>query len=67
MSEPRPAALIPARRAPARGRPGGGRAHPPTRARVWQLLALLGVVALLGWLVYNTQANMAARGIRSGW
>lgn len=67
MSDPRPAALIPARPAPARARPGWSWHHPATRARAWQLLALLGVVALLGWLVYNTQANMAARGIRSGW
>jgi len=67
MSDPRPAALIPARPAPPRARAGWSWHHPATRARVWQLLALLGVVALLGWLVYNTQANMAARGIRSGW
>ena len=67
MSAARPAALIPARPAPARPRAGWSWHHSATRARVWQLLALLGVVALLGWLIYNTQANMAARGIRSGW
>lgn len=59
--------LIPARPAPPRPRPGWSWQHPATRARVWQLLAVLGIAALLGWLVYNTQANMAARGIQSGW
>lgn len=59
--------LIPPRPAPPRARAGWSWHHPATRARVWQLLALLVVVALLGWLVFNTQANMAARGIQSGW
>ena len=59
--------LIPPRPAPARPRAGWSWHHPATRARLWQVLALLGVVTLLGWLVYNTQTNMAARGIQSGW
>ena len=37
------------------------------RALLWQALALLAVLALLGWLAANTHANMAARGIQSGW
>lgn len=41
--------------------------HPATRALVWQVLAVLALVAGIGWLVHNTQANMAARGIQSGW
>jgi general L-amino acid transport system permease protein len=34
---------------------------------VWQTLAVCAVVAALFWLAFNTQANMVARGIRSGW
>ncbi|MET1114252.1 MAG: ABC transporter permease subunit [Comamonas sp.] len=70
MNGERPAAPVPvraARPAPPRPRAGWSWHHPATRARVWQLLALLGLAALLGWLVWNTQANMAARGIQSGW
>lgn len=59
--------LIPARPAPPRPRPGWSWQNPATRALVWQLLAVLGLVGLLAWLVHNTQANMAARGIQSGW
>jgi len=32
-----------------------------------ELLAVAAVAAFLGWLAWNTQANMLARGIRSGW
>ncbi|MDD2546092.1 MAG: ABC transporter permease subunit [Burkholderiaceae bacterium] len=64
MSEP---ALIPPRPAPRRPRPLGSWRHPATRALVWQALAWLAVLGGLGWLVHNTQANMAARGIQSGW
>lgn len=67
MPAERPSPLIAARPAPPRARAGWSWHHPATRARVWQLLALLGVAVLLGWLVFNTQANMAARGIQSGW
>jgi len=67
MNGERPAVPIPARPAPPRPRAGWSWHHPATRARVWQLLALLGITALLGWLVWNTQSNMAARGIQSGW
>ena len=41
--------------------------HPATRALLWQMLAVVLVLALLGWLVVNTRANMALRGIQSGW
>ncbi|PRD64268.1 amino acid ABC transporter permease [Malikia granosa] len=34
---------------------------------LWQALALAGLLAALLWLVHNTQLNMAARGIQSGW
>lgn len=67
MPAERPSPLIAARPAPPRARAGWSWHHPATRARVWQLLALLGVAVLLCWLVFNTQANMAARGIQSGW
>ncbi|MNZ81385.1 putative glutamine ABC transporter permease protein GlnM [compost metagenome] len=60
-------APIPARPAPPRPRPGWSWHHPATRALVLQLLALLAIAAGLAWLVHNTQANMAARGIQSGW
>lgn len=63
---PRPP-LIAARPAPPRPEAGWSWRHPATRARVWQLLACLGIAALLGWLVHNTQVNMALRGIQSGW
>ncbi len=60
-------APIPARPAPPRPRPGWSWHHPATRALVWQVLAVLCIAAAVGWLVHNTQANMAARGIQSGW
>ena len=62
-----PPSLIAARPAPPRARRRWSWHHPGTRALVWQLLALLAVVLGLGWLLHNTQANMAARGIQSGW
>lgn len=40
---------------------------PAARALLWQALALVGLLAGLLWLVHNTQVNMAARGIQSGW
>lgn len=64
MSQP---GLIPPRPAPPRARPIWSWRHPATRALVWQALALLASAAMLGWLAYNTRANMAARGIQSGW
>ncbi len=64
MSEPD---FIPARQAPPRPRPLGSWRHPATRALLWQALALAALLAGLAWLVHNTQANMAARGIQSGW
>jgi len=36
------------------------------RALFWQLLAMAAVLALLGWLAFNTAQNMQARGIQSG-
>ena len=48
-------------------RPGWSWRHPATRALVWQALAVLAIALMLGWLVHNTRANMAARGIQSGW
>ena len=62
-----PPALIPARSAPPRPRPGWSWRHPATRALVWQVLAVLAIALMLGWLVHNTRSNMAARGIQSGW
>ena len=64
MSQP---ALIPPRSAPPRPRPGWSWRHPATRALVWQVLAVLAIALVVGWLVHNTRANMTARGIQSGW
>jgi general L-amino acid transport system permease protein len=55
------------RQAPPRPRPAWSWRHPATRALLWQALALLALFALLGWLAFNTRANMAARGIQGGW
>lgn len=62
-----PRALLAARPAPPKPRPLWSWQHPATRALVWQLLAVLAITAALGWLVHNTQVNMAARGIQTGW
>jgi general L-amino acid transport system permease protein len=59
--------LIAPRPAPRKPRRTWSWANPATRALVWQLLAVAAIVGLLGWLAHNTQANMLARGIRSGW
>ena len=59
--------LIAPRPAPPRARRRWSWYDPGTRALVWQLLAVLVALVGLGWLVHNTQANMAARGIQSGW
>lgn len=59
--------LIAARPAPPRPQRRWSWHHPHTRALVWQWLALLVVLLGLGWLIHNTQANMTARGIQSGW
>lgn len=59
--------LIPPRPAPPRPRRGWSWRHPATRALLWQALAVAVLLAALAWLVHNTQANMAARGIQSGW
>lgn len=37
-----------------------------TRALLWQALVLAAVLALLGWLAWNTAQNMQARGIQGG-
>jgi len=41
--------------------------HTGLRALLWQALVLALTLALLGWLLVNTRANMALRGIQSGW
>ena len=41
--------------------------RPAVRAVAYQLLVLLVIGVAVGWLVHNTYANMAARGIQSGW
>ena len=60
-------APIPARPAPPAPRAAWSWRNPATRALVWQALAVAAVLGLVAWLAHNTQANMAARGIRSGW
>lgn len=61
-------APIPPRPAPAHRRTGRWSwREPATRALAWQALAVVAVAALVGWLAWNTHANMLARGIRSGW
>ena len=37
------------------------------RAWFWQALLLVGVLAMLAWLLGNTLENMRSRGIQSGW
>lgn len=37
------------------------------RAWFWQSLLLVGVLAMLAWLLGNTLENMRSRGIQSGW
>lgn len=59
--------LIPARPAPAAPRRVWSWRDPATRALAWQALAVIATLGLLAWLAFNTQANMLARGIRSGW
>jgi general L-amino acid transport system permease protein len=59
------AAALPERRPPPRRRVWSWH-NPALRAGVWQLLALAVLAALLAWLAHNTLANMAARGIKSG-
>ncbi|ACB34404.1 polar amino acid ABC transporter, inner membrane subunit [Leptothrix cholodnii SP-6] len=54
------------RRPPARRRSWAW-SNPATRGLVYQLLMLALVAVVVGWLVHNTLANMALRGIRSGW
>jgi general L-amino acid transport system permease protein len=55
----------PLRRRPPRRRAFSWR-NPTLRGWVWQGLALLLLAALLAFLATNTRANMAARGIQSG-
>lgn len=56
-----------ARRRPPRRRGRLSWRNPATRAWVYQAVALAVIAALVAWLGHNTLANMAARGIRSGW
>ena len=64
----KPAApATPRRRPPASGRRAWAWSNPSTRGWVYQLLALVLIAALGAWLLHNTLANMAVRGIRSGW
>ncbi|MEY8876843.1 MAG: amino acid ABC transporter permease [Leptothrix sp. (in: b-proteobacteria)] len=65
--DPGDAPLIAARPAPPRPHRRWPWRDPAIRARLWQLLALLAVAGVVGLLVHNTRANMAARGIQSGW
>ena len=58
---------VPRRAPPSRQRRTWSWRSPAARALLWQALALAGLLATLLWLVHNTQANMAARGIQSGW
>ena len=58
---------VPAERRPPPRRRAWTWRNPNLRGWVYQALALVVLVALLGWLVRNTHANMAARGIQSGW
>lgn len=60
-------APVPPRAPPARQHRGWSWRSPATRALLWQLFALAGLLSALLWLVHNTQLNMAARGIQSGW
>jgi general L-amino acid transport system permease protein len=53
------------RRRPPRRRVFSWR-NPTLRGWVWQGLALVVLAALLAWLATNTRANMATRGIQSG-
>ncbi len=41
-------------------------ANPASRAMLYQLLAVIGIVAGLGWIIHNTVVNLANRGITSG-
>ena len=60
-------APVPPRAPPARRHRAWSWRSPAARALLWQVLALAGLLAALLWLVHNTQLNMAARGIQSGW
>ena len=60
-------APVPPRAPPPRQHRAWSWRSPATRALLWQALALVGLLADLLWLVHNTQVNMAARGIQSGW
>lgn len=60
-------AQVPPRAPPLRQHRVWSWRSPATRALLWQALALAGLLAGLLWLVHNTQVNMAARGIQSGW
>lgn len=60
-------APVPPRAPPARQHRAWSWRSPAARALLWQVLALAGLLAALLWLVHNTQLNMAARGIQSGW
>lgn len=60
-------APVPPRAPPAHRHRAWSWRSPATRALLWQALALAGLLAALLWLVHNTQLNMAARGIQSGW
>lgn len=60
-------APVPPRAPPARQHRAWSWRSPAARALLWQALALAGLLAALLWLVHNTQLNMAARGIQSGW
>jgi general L-amino acid transport system permease protein len=58
------------RRAGARSRPPQQATpmwrDPRTRAIIWQVLVLGGVIAVAAYLVHNTLANLEARSIRTG-
>ncbi len=41
-------------------------ANPTVRARLFQILAVVAVVGIVGWLFHNTVTNLNNRGITSG-
>ena len=40
--------------------------NPAVRARLYQILAILAVFSVVGYLIHNTVINLASRGITSG-
>lgn len=59
-------AVAGSRRAPPPRQRRWAWSNPGTRGLVYQLIALLVLLAAGAWLLHNVQANMVARGIQSG-